>query len=426
VAVGAVISIVGALVDWLIGASEPPPEAAVCKYMTLEDPDAWAVLRLYAFASDEIPADTSMDEVSRPGSRGWGARFDPYTGEVLVQRPGEGYKRVLDAFDRNVLLNAYESGKLNEWLMGRQSIQGADPINVAGSPWLGSGSSEVRRALYCWLKPKDVMQRGFLSDRCSTARRFRVYESEFGRNANTRSDHGPKAIGWRLRMEKTGSGQDGGYWINHRCAMLVSAFLGGTTPYGQYDSGSVCTGVGGKVDPTNGTYWLPFTTTLGGRCRPMTGIPCVPGMGAGAGMITRWEPTLTNGRPEILVGPPMPRSTASGAPNPSTPGRYAPSVSGFRPLSFLEVAQEVLSNDTQRAAWAVPAKSPQMGEIATEPRFYTSVPTSVRRLVSVPRTFKSGLEPGMGRGTKIVLGIAGGAVVVGGGYLVGRHLRKRR
>lgn len=414
-AVGGVVSLIGSLIDLFIGNSDPPREADPCMYTRLPDADAWAVLRLYLYATGEVGSDVSMEEFSRAGSYGWNARFDPYTGEALVQRPGERtFRRIIDVFDRRVLLDAYESGALFEWLAGRQSIPGADPYHVGSSNWLAPDSGG-ENALYCSLSPaKDSAQRGFGSMSASTARRFRVYDDEMGKDVNTRTDHGPRAIARRTLPELSpeGAHSQSPFWCHYRAGLLVSAFLGGTTPFGLYDStpgglsyptpGAICSGVGGWVDP-EGVYTYPFVVSKQGLS------------------VEDWQ----RSRFGILVGPPRRRSRSSSAADATNPGRYTPEAGGPPTMLFPEVARAILSSDDQRVAWNVPGRSPLPGEVAPEVVFRprTGIFLAPQK-VDLQLLPKSGSSGGMSLGGKIALG-ATGVVLVGGGLYLWHNSRRK-
>jgi hypothetical protein len=405
-AVGAVVSLIGTLVDMLMGNTPPDPDTSPCQYMpdSAPDADAWAVLRLYLSATGEVDGNVSMQELTRgTRARGWGARFDPYTGEVIVQKPGSGcYRRILDVFDRKVLLDAYEAGAFNEWLLGTRTIKGADPINVTGSDWLSVRSDQpyaLRRALYCSLDAsKDVIQRGYLSTVCSTARRFRVYAKELGVDVNSRRDHGPKAIGWAGKMDQPATGP---FWVQYRSAMLASAFLGGTTPYGRYDSGAICTGVGGKINQENTSeVTYPFAASVGYTVTERTS------------QTPLYLPVLDNGRPRIVLTAPQRRSGEEIGRYMVAPDR--PSVQG----TFLDMGRSILASDTQRVDWTVPAPSPAVGEIAPEALSVANLRLRpVMRVIGGAGTSKS--EP-MSTGKKTALVLGALALAGGGGYLLFR------
>lgn len=412
-AVGGVVSLVGFLVNLLMGNPPPDPDTSPCSYLSMPDADAWAVLRLYLFATGEVGGDVSMTEMTRgTRARGWGAQFDPYTGEVLVQKPGSGcYRRILDVFDRKVLLDAYEAGEFNEWLLGTRTIKGADPINVTGSDWLSIRSDQpyaLRRALYCSLdSSKDTIQRGYLSTVCSTARRFRVYAKELGVDVNSRRDHGPRAIGWAGKMDQPATGP---FWIQYRSAMLASAFLGGTTPYGRYDSGTICTGVGGKIDqenPSKITY--PFAASVGYTVTER------------ASQTPLYQTVLDDGRPRIVLTAPRRRSGEE-------IGRYT--VAADQPAqlgTLLDMGRAILTSDTQRASWNVPAPSPVAGEIAGAhigASALRSVVRSMPLLVMQSGLFQAKSET-MSSGSKAALWLGGLALAGGGGYLLYRKLGRR-
>jgi hypothetical protein len=168
-----------------------------------------------------------------------------YTGEVLVKVPGSSlYRRILDLFDRATLAKSFQDGKLHEWIRGKIKIADAftDPAEGKG--------------VWCSPLPNDVVGRYICADYASSARRFRVHtKNDAGDPVDEWTGHGPKAIGWEQ------IGRSPGFNKEYRAAVLASAFLGGTMPYGRVvlkDGGGVCTGVGGSYEGkvTDGTFTI--------------------------------------------------------------------------------------------------------------------------------------------------------------------------
>lgn len=429
--VGWACAVVGALIDIaaaLLAVFEepPPPPPTPCSPVAPRYADAWAALRVWIAANESSTYGDSLGVSDLQGA-GWNVRVDPSTGEVLAKEPGSTvYRRLLDLFPAGrvsllSLENDWIAGNSAEALraMGAQDCRGnsaygrtygwmetkwAQNCLYEWRPYSSYGQAGRRAIndstprLYCTPDNEELLTAFINADRTSPGVRYRVptKASATSENGSYRGISGivdgPTAVGYDRIMKEAS------FQPIRKAGILAAAVLGGCAPFGIVGlrgTVGVCTGVGGRVD-AEGT-WCPA--------------------------IAVWD------RDHVAVIPPQRMPSQLGSSSRAWATSLDPKTLAI-PLAA--VIEELADHDARINKWRAPDSSPDLSGIPEPPPSASSLLPGTARFISAAtlmrpmKVFKSDADKeGMGRGTKIALGIAGGAVVVGGGYLALRHLRRR-
>lgn len=416
VPVGTIIAAVGALVTLLavlLGDEEPPPPPPVLPCSSVGyglNPEAWTALSMWLVAKTGFFESPYFTEAERTGrliqeivqEEQWLANFDPYTGEVMVREPvapgvQKPMRRLLDVMDRNVLL---PSGDMDAYLSVFERMRpqfGMTPAKQRTGGWM-----------WCTAAKEETLTR-FLG-----ANQYRVRGNEWGDNKAGTGAFRYDPEGTNLNPQAyIGSGfgwerwvSNDFFWRGYMRTMVISMYLGGTVPYGAR---------GSDMYHEQKAVW--FSTGVGGSAEQYPieiRMPCY-------------------GRDHVHGGCTMPSPFGIWIPD---HGKSQPGFADGVEIPFEELPSR-LADQEWRLEHRVPMPSPDVqsqpsSEIVRprgSPQRCTASGICMRmemREIRSGAVFKRD-EPstGMGRGAKIALAVSGGIVVVGGGYLVGRHLRRR-
>ena len=407
---GTIIAAVGAfitLLAMLLGNENPDPlpEAKPCvdksgprvwQYNT----EAWTALGMWLVAKDGKFFDSDVYREAESSGKlvqqvaaemGWFTTIDRYTGEVMVQEPSGGgpskpMRRLLDIIDRDALMPPAQPTMAIDVFSRREmyTVLGLQPRD---SHWGGANF------LWCQPDPGETFTRFLGADqhRTSDTKPFRKKASPSDRDVPYHIGEGWIGAGW--------------FWRGYTAAMVTSMYLGGTVPYGVH------------LDTALRRKRVIMGHTLG----TFDGGAFSTGVGGAAGR----HPIEV-----VVVRPDEVNATLGGLKlyNHEGSDQY---------VDFQELIR-LMSDEPWKKTFRIPDPSPEVqaspgtevqrrgAGVGCSPQgmcMRVKTMDVVRRLA--PGTVIKRSESGMGRGTKIALAVGGGIVVVGGGYLAYRHLRRR-
>lgn len=422
-AAGGFVSMLGGLFDFLTAPTPPPPPLLPCEAVRAKD-DAWLCLSLFMSADAErtrsVYGFDPPNLVARPNywmdfaqqlrDADWDVKIDAYTGEVVVKVGGSTvYKRVLDLFDRQKLLDSFVyGGTIRDFVMG----PGVPPVNL-------------------WCMPPEWMciSRFLLADKVWSgvrggAKRFRV---RFDNDGNPvpgtgLAPGGGRDTDWQCLI--SGCPTECSAWDptcdpevleyntefvrNYRAACVISAYLGGTVPFGALGNG-ICTGVGARYEGMPGSYLVEYPFA----CRYEDGtiyvVPPRNSFGSidwkrDAVAILRVSTPTKGAREELsaLVRDEGLR-TRYRIPRSSPPLAALPATTGREGL---------------RMEWVTPAIRKAL---LISPVVRLADLSSVGKLKD-----NIVIESGMSTGAKVALGLGALALVGGGGYWLWKRSKERR
>lgn len=426
--VGACISAAGtfiSLISNLFDMNDVPPAPLVPCAVTQSKQDAWICLKLFLVADTRYGTEWAAASRQSLSEGGWDVTLDQYTGEVMVKKPGSNiYKRILDLFDRNKLLESYINlGDVFEWVSR------------------GSGPLQMWPNLWCMPTPDWVLSRYVLAETTSPAGMFRVRYGEDGKVVMPRSGvaDGPKALGVGLvGYDVEGFHYSEAFFKEYRAACMISAYLGGTVPFGRLglsDGGGICTGVGGRREGNTlspeARIEMPFMcrAEADGRIWVMPPVPWPKGDMELRDSRAIWSKlSWTRGFISDYPGSGsyfQQRKAEFSGPlliSPATPHQDRRNDLG-----------DLMRDEAWQIKYRVATSSPPLVEMPpSAPKFVMALPRKLQSLQTLRRASGAAkhdtviVNTGMSPGTKVVLGLGALALVGGGGLYLWQRSKERR